>query len=116
MRKSFILFGLVGVIMLFTAAPLAMAEDAADPEGMALTVEGGGRSISGIAKAGAAIGAGLAIMGGARGIGTIGSSAVESIARQPEAVGSIFQNMIISAALIEGATLFAVVVALLAAL
>ena len=56
MRKSFILFGLVGVIMLFTAAPLAMAEDAADPEGMALTVEGGGMSISGIAKAGAADG------------------------------------------------------------
>lgn len=61
----------------------------------------------------AAVGAGLAIMGAGRGIGQIGDSAVEAIARQPEATGQISQAMIISAALIEGATLFAVVVALL---
>ena len=61
----------------------------------------------------AAVGAGLAIMGAGRGIGQIGGSAVEAIARQPEATGQISQAMIISAALIEGATLFAVVVALL---
>ncbi len=61
----------------------------------------------------AAIGAGLALIGGGLGIGRIGGSAVEAIARQPEAGGQIFQTMIISAALIEGATLFAVVVALL---
>ncbi|MEM8738618.1 MAG: ATP synthase F0 subunit C [Planctomycetota bacterium] len=71
---------------------------------------------SGLAKAGAAIGAGLVIMGGGRGIGNIGGNAVQAIARQPEAGGAIFQNMIISAALIEGATLFAVVVCLLVAL
>ena len=60
-----------------------------------------------------AIGAGLAVIGGGLGIGLIGKGAVESIARQPEAVGPIGTNMIIAAALIEGATLFAVVVALL---
>ena len=53
-------------------------------------------------------------MGGAAGIGRIGSSAVESMARQPEASGQINTAMIITAALIEGATLFAVVVTLLA--
>lgn len=61
----------------------------------------------------AAIGAGLAVVGGGIGIGLIGKGAVESIARQPEAGGAIGQNMIIAAALIEGATLFAVVVGLL---
>jgi F-type H+-transporting ATPase subunit c len=63
-----------------------------------------------------AIGAGLAIIGGALGIGRIGGSAVESIARQPEAAGAISNAMILTAALIEGATLFAVVVGLLAVL
>jgi len=55
-------------------------------------------------------------MGGAKGIGLIGSHAVDAIARQPEAGGRIFTSMIISAALIEGATLFAVVLCLLAEL
>lgn len=67
-----------------------------------------------VAKGYAAIGAGLAIIGAGLGIGKIGASAVESIARQPEAKGDIQTNMIIAAALIEGAALFAVVVALLA--
>ncbi|MEM0982989.1 MAG: ATP synthase F0 subunit C [Planctomycetota bacterium] len=63
-----------------------------------------------------AIGAGLAVIGGGIGIGMVGKSALESIARQPEATGPIGTNMILAAALIEGATLFAVVVGLLAAL
>lgn len=62
----------------------------------------------------AAIGAGLAVIGGGLGIGLVGKSAVESIARQPEASGKIQINMILAAALIEGATLFAVVVGFLA--
>lgn len=62
---------------------------------------------------GAAIGTGLIVMGAARGIGNIGASAVESIARQPEAGGRIFTSMLLSAALIEGFTLFAVVVTML---
>jgi F-type H+-transporting ATPase subunit c len=63
----------------------------------------------------AAIGAGLAVIGGGIGIGMIGKGALEGIARQPEAKGPIGTNMILAAALVEGATLFAVVVALLAA-
>jgi F-type H+-transporting ATPase subunit c len=71
---------------------------------------------NGAAWLGGAIGAGLAIMGGAAGIGRIGGSAVESMARQPGAAGQISTAMIITAAMIEGATLFAVVVGLMAVL
>jgi len=62
---------------------------------------------------GAGLAAGLAVIGAGLGIGRIGGSAVESIARQPEMAGPIGTNMIIAAALIEGATLFSVVVGLL---
>ena len=62
----------------------------------------------------AAIGAGMAVIGAALGIGKIGSSAMEAIARQPEAASQIQTAMIIASALIEGATLFAIVVALIA--
>lgn len=60
-----------------------------------------------------AIGAAIAVIGGGLGIGKIGQAAMEAIARQPEAYSKIQLAMIISAALIEGATLFAIVVALL---
>ena len=69
-----------------------------------------------MAKFGAGLGAGLAPIGAGLGIGRIGGSAVESIARQPEMAGPIGTNMIITAALIEGAALFAVVVGMLAIL
>jgi F-type H+-transporting ATPase subunit c len=62
----------------------------------------------------AAIGAGFAVIGAGLGIGRIGGSAMEAIARQPEAANKIQLAMIISAALIEGVALFAVVVALIA--
>ena len=62
----------------------------------------------------AGIGAGLAVIGTGFGIGKIGSAAMEAMARQPEAAGKIQTAMIISAALIEGVALFAVVVALIA--
>ena len=61
----------------------------------------------------AAIGAGLAVLGAGLGIGRIGGSAVEGIARNPEAAGKIQTAMIIAAALIEGVALFGVVVGLL---
>jgi len=61
----------------------------------------------------AAIGAGLAAIGAGIGIGLIGKGAVESIARQPEAVNDIRSNMIVMAAFVEAVALFAVVVALL---
>jgi F-type H+-transporting ATPase subunit c len=65
------------------------------------------------AKLGAGIGAGIAAVGAGIGIGQIGKGAVESIARQPEAVGDIRSNMIVAAALIEGVAFFAIVVCLL---
>jgi len=71
---------------------------------------------TGMGWLGGAIGAGLAIIGGAAGIGRIGGSAVESMARQPGAAGQISTAMIITAAMIEGATLFAVVVGMMAVL
>ena len=67
----------------------------------------------GVSKLGAAIGAGLAVIGAGLGIGKIGGSAMEAIARQPEASGDIRMNMIIAAALIEGVALLAVEVCLL---
>lgn len=62
---------------------------------------------------GAALGAGIAVVGAGLGIGKIGSSAMEAIARQPEAAGDIRMSMIIAAALIEGVSLLAVVVCLM---
>lgn len=62
---------------------------------------------------GAGIGAGVAAIGAGIGIGKIGGSAMEAIARQPEASGKIQTAMIISAALIEGVALFGVLVCLL---
>jgi F-type H+-transporting ATPase subunit c len=56
------------------------------------------------------LGAGLAIIGAGIGIGRIGGSTVESIARQPEVAGSVFVPMIITAAMIEGAAFFALIV------
>ena len=61
-----------------------------------------------------AIGMGLAVIGAGLGIGWIGAKAMESIARQPEAVGDIRANMILTAALVEGAALIAIIVAFLA--
>lgn len=62
---------------------------------------------------GAGFGAAIAAIGAGIGIGKIGSSAMEAIARQPEAASDIRSNMIVIAALIEGVALFAVIVCLL---
>lgn len=67
---------------------------------------------AGFGTMGQAIGMGLAIIGAGIGIGRIGGSAVEAIARQPEAGGPIGTNMLIAAALIEGVTVIALVLAL----
>ncbi|ADF50425.1 MAG: ATP synthase F0 subunit C [Zunongwangia sp.] len=64
----------------------------------------------------AALGAGLAVIGAAIGVGKIGGSAMDAIARQPEASGKIQTAMIIAAALVEGVALFGVVAALLGVL
>ena len=70
----------------------------------------------GLLGVGAGLGAGLAIVGGGLGIGRLAAAAVEAIARQPEAAGDIKGSMIITAAFIEGVTLFAVVVCLIISL
>ena len=110
MRSRMWSLGLLAVLSL--AAPALAAEGAASPEekgrGFLLFED------KGAAFLGGAIGAGLVIIGGAAGIGRIGGSAVESMARQPEASGSINGVALITAAMVEGATLFAVVVCLLA--
>jgi F-type H+-transporting ATPase subunit c len=62
---------------------------------------------------GAALAVGLTVIGAAIGIGTIGSAAVQGMARQPEAAGNIQTSAIILAAFIEGAALFGLVIALL---
>ncbi len=62
---------------------------------------------------GGAIGAALTIIGAGYGIGKIGSSALESMARQPEVADKIQTAMIIAAALIEGATFFALIVCII---
>ena len=62
---------------------------------------------------GAAIAAGLAVLGAGLGIGKLASSALDGIARQPSAAGDLKGTMIIAAALIEGVALFGVVVGLL---
>src|SRR5262245_42102484 len=103
MTKKFIVCA--GLLAVF-APVMAMAQ--ANPEAA--------KAAQDLAKAGtitkglAALGAGLAVVGGGLGIGMIGKGAVESIARQPEAAGTISTQMILAAALVEGATLFAVVV------
>jgi F-type H+-transporting ATPase subunit c len=104
---------LAGFVLMFADVSVAQA---ADPEPGAQGEHATFLTTSGAAKLGGAIGAGLVVMGGGAGIGRIGGSAVESMARQPEAAGSISTAMIITAAMVEGATLFAVVVGLLAVL
>jgi ATP synthase, F0 subunit c len=67
-----------------------------------------------LAKLGACIGAGITVIAAGIGIGRIGSSAMEAIARQPESANDIRNNMIVIAALIEGVALFALIVCILA--
>jgi F-type H+-transporting ATPase subunit c len=89
-------------------APAAFASEAEAGGGLA--------SSTALANLGGALGAGLAVVGAGLGIGRIGGSAVESIARQPEVAGQINTAMIITAAMIEGAALFAVLGGFLAAI
>ncbi len=85
--------------MLLVATP-AMAQDGASADNFSIFL-------------GAAFGSGLILLGAGYGIGKIGSSAVESMARQPEVAGNIQTAMLISAALIEGATFFGLIVCIL---
>ena len=115
-RMSTCLLGLIiGGFCLAIAAPAYGQDDAHERELKVLeaTKATGDRWFDSAAAFGA-LGAGLVLIGGGLGIGRIGGSAVESIARQPEAAGQISTAMIITAAMVEGATLFGVVVCMLA--
>ncbi len=83
------------------AAEMPAAGDAVKPSGLNT---GAGLAI---------IGGGLAAIGGGIGIGRVGGSMVEAIARQPEASGQMFTPMILTAAMIEGAVLFAIAMPLI---
>lgn len=99
--KMWAMLGVAGAATLLLADPaLAQAGDTAVAAGRTLG--------DGLRSLGAGLAAGLAVIGGALGIGKIGSSALESIARQPEAGGTISIQMLIVAGLIEAGMLFAV--------
>jgi len=115
-KLALLAIGLGLVMMLLPALPAAAQEAEAGPAATAGDESSYFLTTRGAGKLGGAIGAGLAIMGGAAGVGRIGAAAVESMARQPEAAGRINTAMIVTAAMVEGAALFAIVVGLLAAL
>lgn len=75
---------------------------------LTVLLEGMNQGLAGIGAGAAAIGAGI-------GIGRIGGSALEAMARQPESTGELRANMIVAAALVEGVALFAVIICLLVA-
>lgn len=104
---------LIAAGMLFIGTAVAQAADEAGTPEHAAASDGKFFGNEGLAKLGAGLGAGLVLIGGGAGIGRVGGSAVESMARQPEASSPINMAMIVTAAMIEGATLFGVVVCLL---
>ena len=100
---------LVGLLLLMASPAFAQAEDAGGKAGAKAAVE----TVASKLLLGGAMGAGLIIIGAGVGIGKIGASAVEAMARQPEVAGNIQTAMIISAALIEGVTFFALIICFL---
>ena len=104
----------INTLFLFAVAAIALLADAAVSGAAVVTPAVTPTTTTlfgdtGLAALGKAIGLGLIILGAGKGIGMIGSHSVDATARQPEAAGNIFQSSIILAALIEGATLFAIV-------
>lgn len=91
----------LAVVILFLAAAPALAQTGPS----SVTLSG--------AAIGAGLGAGLTILGAGLGFGKIGASALESMARQPEAAATIQTAMLIIAALLEGATFFSLIVCIL---
>lgn len=131
MKKLVAFTALATTAMIMFDVDVASAQDAANAvaDGVddaaaaaALAAENAALAAENLAKAsgagfkgiGGGLAAGLGALGAGVGIGQIGASAVASIARQPEMSGTIFTNMVIMAALVEGVALFSVVIGLLA--
>src|SRR5579864_7679898 len=106
------LMAAIAAMVLLTVAVPARAAETTPGESNYVNAQHSGPNF-GLALIGVGIGVGFAGVGGGLGIGAIGGRACEAIARQPEAGQRIFTTMIISAALIEGFTFFAMVVCLL---
>src|SRR5690349_8764252 len=111
MTRTF--FAALAAMVLLTVAVPAKAETTPPSGGSNFATAQQAGPNYGLALIGVGVGAGLAGVGGGFGIGAIGGRACEAIARQPEAGGRIFTTMIISAALVEGFTFFAMIVCLL---
>lgn len=111
MMKTFVA-AFAAMVLLTLAVPAHAADTLAAGESNYVNAQHSGPNY-GLALIGAGVGAGLAGVGGGIGIGQIGGRACEAIARQPAEGNRIFTTMIISAALIEGFTFFAMVVCLL---
>ena len=103
--KALKLLALVMVALLVTAAPVWA---------LGTTINNNSHTLSGVAV-GAGLGAAITILGAGYGLGRIGSSALESMARQPEVAGRVQTGMIIIAALLEGATFFALIICIVIA-
>jgi F-type H+-transporting ATPase subunit c len=108
-NKLFKIFALFAVVMLLAAPTFAQGTAEQKPEAAPAASATPAFSMN----LGAAFGAGLIILGAGLGIGRIGASATESMARQPEVAGKIQGAMVVAAALIEGATFFALIVCIL---
>jgi len=104
------LLPVVGLVLVLSLMALpVLAGEAGQQAGQQAAAASGGFSIF----LGGAFAAGLVIIGAGLGIGRIGATAVESMARQPEVAGNIQTAMIIAAALVEGVTFFALIVCLM---
>ena len=102
---------IVLLVVVFAVVGLpARAADTAEKAGASAEAKSASPAWTIMVAAGGAFGAGLVMVGAGYGIGRIGSCAVESMARQPEVAGNVLTAMIITAAMIEGATFFALVV------
>ena len=116
MKKLTSLALLLTLLVLPATSALAQGDGAESPDASAAadTEDAASAGQWALIDLGKTFGLGLVIIGAAYGIGKIGAAAVENMARQPEVAGNIQTAMIVSAALIEGATLLAVIVCLLA--
>ncbi len=105
---------LLNVLVLVAVATLVIATPAfaQAPAGAPATTGTSGVFVGG-AGVGAGIGLGLVIIGAGWGFGRIGAAALDGMARQPEVAGQLQTGMIVIAALLEGATFFALIVAIL---